>query len=70
MSLPGQGFFVLPQTALTDRAQWRYGMAKGQKRGNREARKPKTSKQPAAQAMSTLLPKGTLVPLTVPKKKG
>ncbi len=47
-------------------------MAKGQKRGNRETRKPKIAK-PAAPAVATsLLTKGMLTPLSniLPKKKG
>lgn len=42
-------------------------MAKGQKRSNREVKKPKANKPPAASAGS---PKGLLAPTAVPKKKG
>lgn len=42
-------------------------MAKGQLRGNREAKKPKKVKQPAA---APALVKGTLVTIASPKKKG
>jgi hypothetical protein len=45
-------------------------MAKGQKRGNREARKPKTNKPTAPVATSPLLAKGALTPIPSPKKKG
>lgn len=45
-------------------------MAKGQKRGNREIRKPKADKPPAAAATSTFLTKGTLAPTSLSKKKG
>lgn len=44
-------------------------MAKGQKRSNREVRKPKANKQPAAAATSSLLTKGTMAPVSMPKKK-
>ena len=43
-------------------------MAKGQKRGNREARKPKADKAPAAPPPSSLI-KGALTPVDMPKKK-
>ncbi|WP_349370282.1 hypothetical protein [Salinarimonas sp.] len=46
-------------------------MAKGQMRGNKEARKPKTKKQPAASP--TGFAKGVLAspaPASPPKKKG
>jgi len=42
-------------------------MAKGQKRGNREIRKQKTPKSPAAAAPAGLLSKGTVV--TIGQKK-
>ncbi|MDQ0392858.1 hypothetical protein [Labrys monachus] len=46
-------------------------MAKEQKRGNRETRKPKTAK-PAAPVVATSLVRGALTPVTfnTPKKKG
>jgi len=47
-------------------------MAKGQKRGNRETRKPKTAKPAAPAAATSSLTRGTLTPVStiVPKKKG
>lgn len=42
-------------------------MAKGQLRGNREAKKPKKVKEPAAPV--TFL-KGAAAPVSLPKKKG
>jgi hypothetical protein len=47
-------------------------MAKGQKRGNRETRKPKTSKPPASVVATGLLTRGMLTPISplLPKKKG
>jgi len=45
-------------------------MAKGQKHSNREIRKPKMKKSPAAAAGSVLAPKGILAPTSIPKKKG
>ena len=44
-------------------------MAKGQKRGNREIRKPKANKPTAAAAASSVLIKGTLTPVSIAKKK-
>jgi hypothetical protein len=43
-------------------------MAKGQKRGNREIRKPKAHK-PTAAAATSVLAKGALSPISLPKKK-
>ena len=43
-------------------------MAKGQKRGNRETRKPKTKKEPPVANVSSLL-KGMSTPVSLPKKK-
>ena len=43
-------------------------MAKGQKRGNREIRKPKANKPPPAAAASPLT-KGMLFPISISKKK-
>lgn len=45
-------------------------MAKGRKRGNREIRKPKAIKPTAAAATSSVLTKGTLAPVSAPKRKG
>jgi hypothetical protein len=42
-------------------------MAKEQKRGNREAKKPKAIKAPA-DPKPTLLPMGSLTPIKPPKK--
>jgi hypothetical protein len=44
-------------------------MAKGQKRSNREIRKPKANNPPVAGATSTLSTKGMLAPISIPKKK-
>ena len=44
-------------------------MAKGQKRGNREIRKPKAKKPPAAVAVSTLSIKGMPAPAKTSKGK-
>jgi len=46
-------------------------MAKGQKRSNRETRKPKTDKQPTPVAATSLLTKGILTPFAArpPRKK-
>ena len=46
-------------------------MAKGQKHGNRETRKPKTNmdKKSKPEASSSLLVKGLLTPVGLPKKK-
>lgn len=45
-------------------------MAKGQKKSNREAKKPKAVKAPAAQAVtvSTLMSKGSAAPTAKPRK--
>ncbi|MEF2074699.1 hypothetical protein [Consotaella aegiceratis] len=45
-------------------------MAKGQRRSNREIRKPKMDKTAKAETTSTFLPKGTTVTIGTPKKKG
>jgi hypothetical protein len=45
-------------------------MAKGQKRSNREIRKPKANKPTATAATSSVLTKGMLAPVSTPKKKG
>jgi hypothetical protein len=42
-------------------------MAKEHRRGNREIRKPKVIKPPAA-AASSVLPKGALAPVSIAKK--
>jgi hypothetical protein len=44
-------------------------MAKGQKRTNREIRKPKATKQPATAAAPAVLTRGMLSPINPPKKK-
>jgi hypothetical protein len=44
-------------------------MAKGQKRGNRETRKPKTKKEPPVANVSNFLTRGTPTPVNLPKKK-
>ena len=44
-------------------------MAKGQKRSNREIRKPKAKKQPVAEATPTVLMRGLLSSINPPKKK-
>jgi hypothetical protein len=44
-------------------------MAKGQKRGNRETRKPKTKKEPPVANVSNFLTRGTPTPVSLPKKK-
>jgi hypothetical protein len=43
-------------------------MAKGQKRGNRELKKPKGSKKPVAAAASFLNPSGAAAPAKPAKK--
>ena len=45
-------------------------MAKEQKRGNRETRKPKSAKPAAPVASTTSLVRGALTPIVPPKKKG
>jgi len=45
-------------------------MAKGQKRSNREIRKPKTTKQTVVEATPVVMTKGMLSPISLPKKKG
>ena len=57
--------------APDDRLQGRLEMAKGQKHGNRETRKPKTNvdKKSKPEASSSLLVKGLLTPIGLPKKK-
>lgn len=44
-------------------------MAKGQMRSNKEVRKPKAAK-PTATPAATQAFKGSLAPVTMPKKKG
>lgn len=44
-------------------------MAKGQSRGNREPKKPKSKKVPAAAAVSILSPKAIAVQKVLPQKK-
>jgi hypothetical protein len=45
-------------------------MAKGQNRGNREPKKPKTKKAAGGPAVSLLSPKGMSMQPALPKKKG
>lgn len=45
-------------------------MAKSQKRSSREVRKPKAVKVVAPAATGSLMTKGLLTPVTMPKKKG
>jgi hypothetical protein len=45
-------------------------MAKGQRRSNKEVRKPKATKPPAAAAPSPFATKGGAVAPTPPKRKG
>jgi hypothetical protein len=45
-------------------------MAKGQKRSNREAKKPKVTKAPAQSPVMALFKQGSTVPITPQKKKG
>ena len=58
-------------TAPNERLQRRLEMAKSQKHGNRETRKPKTNmdKKSKPEASSSLLVKGLLTPIGLPKKK-
>jgi hypothetical protein len=44
-------------------------MAKGQNRGNREPKKPKSKKPPAGPTLSILSPKGITPQNSLPKKK-
>lgn len=44
-------------------------MAKGQKRSNKEARKPKAKKKPEAPTASALLSKGMTSAANMPKEK-
>ncbi len=44
-------------------------MAKGQMRSNKEAKKPKASKKPAAEAATSAFTKGARTPVAMPKKK-
>jgi hypothetical protein len=45
-------------------------MAKSQRRGNKEARKPKTAKPASAAPVSPFVVKGAAVPNSPPKRKG
>jgi hypothetical protein len=54
--------------AIAHRGAQEIIMAKGQKRGNRETRKPKTKKEPPVANVSSLL-KGMSTPVSLPKKK-
>ena len=57
--------------APDDRLKRRPDMAKGQKHGNKETRKPKTNMDRKAKVppTSSLLVKGLLSPVGLPKKK-
>lgn len=44
-------------------------MAKGQKRGNREVRKPKAAKPPVSATTTIPILKGSQTPVGLPKKK-
>lgn len=44
-------------------------MAKSQKRSNREIKKPKAAKKPAAEPATSAFSKGTRNPVGMPKKK-
>jgi len=45
-------------------------MAKSQRRGNKEARKPKTAKPASAAPVSPFVAKGASIPNSPPKRKG
>ena len=64
-SLEVAGLFRFAGNAFN--ATWEMSMAKGQMRGNREAKKPKKIKEPAA---APSLVKGTPVSIGSPKKRG
>ncbi len=44
-------------------------MAKGQKRSNKEVKKPKAAKKPAVEPATSAFSKGTRNPVQMPKKK-
>jgi hypothetical protein len=44
-------------------------IAKAQKRGNRETRKPKTKKEPTIATASSQMTRGAPTPVSLPKKK-
>ena len=52
------------------RRQQEKEMAKSQRRGNKEARKPKTAKPASAAPVSPFVVKGAAVPNSPPKRKG
>jgi hypothetical protein len=45
-------------------------VAKGQKRSNREIKKPKTKKPAAAESVVSAFRQGSTSPIQLPKKKG
>jgi hypothetical protein len=57
------------QTAPTIQVQREIAMAKGQKRSNRELKKPKKNKTPAAISASSAPAKGMLAPSGPAQKK-
>jgi hypothetical protein len=54
----------------TRRRQQENKMAKSQRRGNKEARKPKTAKPANAAPVSPFVVKGASTPSSPPKRKG
>lgn len=52
------------------RRQQEKEMAKSQRRGNKEARKPKTAKPASAAPVSPFVVKGAAIPNSPPKRKG
>ncbi len=44
-------------------------MAKGQKRSNKEVKKPKAAKKPVAEPATSAFTKGARTPVQMPKKK-
>jgi hypothetical protein len=66
----GHGAHHFAPTAPMDQEHRKLIMAKGQKRSNREIRKPKANKPTATAATSSVLTKGMLAPVSTPKKKG
>jgi hypothetical protein len=61
------GLFFAPTGVLKTQES---PMAKSQKRSSREVRKPKAVKVAAPAATGSLMTKGLLTPVTMPKKKG
>jgi hypothetical protein len=58
-----------PQVVRTHSTRRRQHMAKGQNRGNREPKKPKSKKAPAAAEASILSPKNMAARKALPQKK-